>query len=138
MFDADRVTTGTFDSYSTLVDVDAAESAPADRVANPEPISKRRRSRSLAHTFVANQTDAYQPFYEINRDALQYALDAHGADVSTEERDEILAVSHELDVFDDVRRGTERLREAGTTATSSPTEPSRCSLRWSSTPTSGI
>ena len=113
MFDADRVTTVTFDSYSTLVDVDAAEAALADRVAEPEPISKHWRSRSLAYTFVANQIDAYQPFYEMNRDALQYALDAHGADVSTEERDEILAVYHELDVFDDVRREIERLREAG-------------------------
>src|SRR6056297_3257718 len=112
-FDSDRVSTVTFDSYSTLVDVDAAEQALADRVANPEPVSKLWRSRSLAYTFAANQIDAYQPFYEINRDALQYALDAHGVDISTDERDEILAVYHELDVFDDVREGIERLREGG-------------------------
>jgi 2-haloacid dehalogenase len=112
-FDPDRVTTVTFDSYSTLVDVDAAEKALADRVDDPEPVSRLWRSRSLAYTFVANAIDAYQPFYEMNRDALQYALDAHGVDVSTEERDEILAVYHELDVFDDVRDGIERLREGG-------------------------
>ncbi|NIB99346.1 haloacid dehalogenase type II [Halobacterium sp. R2-5] len=112
-FDAQRVTTVTFDSYSTLVDVDAAERALADRVADPEPVSRLWRSRSLAYTFVANQIDAYQPFYEMNRDALQYALDAHGADVTTEERDEILAVYHELDVFDDVRDGLEALVDAG-------------------------
>jgi len=111
--DADRVRTVTFDSYSTLVDVDAAERALADRVEDPEPVSRLWRSRSLAYTFVANQTDAYQPFYEMNRDALGYALDAHGVDVSTEERDAILAVYHELDVFDDVRDAIERLREAG-------------------------
>jgi len=112
-FDPDRVTTITFDSYSTLVDVDAAETALADRVDDPEPVSRLWRSRSLAYTFVANAIGAYQPFYEMNRDALQYALDAHGVDVSTEERDEILAVYHELDVFDDVRDGIERLREGG-------------------------
>ncbi|WP_049984264.1 haloacid dehalogenase type II [Halorubrum sp. BV1] len=111
--DAERVSTVTFDSYSTLVDVDAAEQALADRVADPEPVSRLWRSRSLAYTFVANQVDAYQPFYEMNRDALQYALDAHGVDLSTEERDEILAVYHELDVFDDVREGIERLRDGG-------------------------
>ncbi|MFC6614388.1 haloacid dehalogenase type II [Halopenitus salinus] len=111
--DADRVTTITFDSYSTLVDVDAAERALAERVDDPEPISKLWRARSLEYTFVANQIDAYQPFYEMNRDALQYALDAHGVDVSPEERDEILAVYHELDVFEDVRDGIERLREGG-------------------------
>lgn len=49
----------------------------------------------------------------MNRDALQYALDAHGVDLSTEERDEILAVYHELDVFEDVRDGIERLRDGG-------------------------
>ncbi len=112
-FDPERVTTVTFDSYSTLVDVDAAERALADRVADPEPVSRLWRSRSLAYTFVANQIDAYQPFYEMNRDALQYALDAHGADVTTAERDEILAVYHELDVFDDVRSGLEALTDAG-------------------------
>ncbi|WP_224270817.1 haloacid dehalogenase type II [Haloprofundus salinisoli] len=112
-FDAERVSTVTFDSYSTLVDVDAAEQALAERVDDPEPVSKLWRSRSLEYTFVANQTDAYQPFYEMNRDALQYALDAYDADIGTDERDEILAVYHELDVFDDVRDGIERLRDGG-------------------------
>ncbi|WP_227356806.1 haloacid dehalogenase type II [Haladaptatus salinisoli] len=113
MFDPERVATVTFDSYSTLVDVDAAERALAERVENPEPVSKLWRARSLEYTFVANHVDAYQPFYEMNRDALQYALSAHDADVSERERDEILAVYHELDVFDDVRDGIRRLRDGG-------------------------
>ncbi|WP_135806513.1 haloacid dehalogenase type II [Halorussus marinus] len=112
-FDSDAVRTVTFDSYSTLVDVDAAERALDARVEDPEPVSKLWRSRSLEYTFVANHVDAYQPFYEMNRDALQYALDAHGVDLPPDERDEILAVYHELDVFDDVRDGIERLRDAG-------------------------
>ena len=112
-FSPERVSTVTFDSYSTLVDVDAAERALADRVPDPTPVSKLWRSRSLEYTFVANHVDAYRPFYEMNRDALQYALDVHGVDLSTEERDEILAVYHELDVFDDVRDGIERLCEGG-------------------------
>lgn len=111
--DADRVSTMTFDSYSTLVDVDAAERALAERVDDPEPVSKLWRARSLEYTFVANAIDAYQPFYEMNRDALQYALDAHGIDLDPAERDAILAVYHELDVFDDVREGIERLRDGG-------------------------
>jgi len=108
-----RVETVTFDSYSTIVDVEAAEKALAERVDEPRPVSQLWRSRSLAYTFIANHIDAYQPFYEMNRDALQYALDVHGADVTTEERDEILAVYHELDVFADVREGMAQLREAG-------------------------
>jgi 2-haloacid dehalogenase len=112
-FDPARVTTLTFDSYGTLVDVDADERALADRVADPEPVSRLWRARSLEYTMVATHVDAYEPFYEVNRDALQYALDATGADLSTDERDEILAVYHELDVFDDVRDGLERLDGAG-------------------------
>lgn len=112
-FDPDRVTTITFDSYSTLVDVDAAEKALAERVEEPQPVSKLWRARSLEYTFVANEIDAYQPFYEMNRDALQYALDAHGVDLPEEKRDEILSVYHELDVFEDVREGIERLRDGG-------------------------
>lgn len=112
-FDAEEVITVTFDSYSTLVDVDAAETALAERVSNPEPISKLWRARSLEYTFVSNHIDGYQPFYEMNRDALQYALDVHDADLSETERDEILAVYHELDVFDDVREGIEHLRDGG-------------------------
>jgi 2-haloacid dehalogenase len=112
-FAPDRVRTITFDSYSTLVDVEAAEKALADRVADPGPVSDLWRARSLEYTFVANHTDAYKPFYEMNRDALQYALDVFGVDLSTEERDAILSVYHELDVFADVRDGIERLRDAG-------------------------
>jgi 2-haloacid dehalogenase len=112
-FDPERVRTVTFDSYSTLVDVEAAEAALADRVSDPEPVSRLWRSRSLAYTFVANAIDAYEPFYEMNRDALTYALEAHGVDLAAAERDEILAVYHELEVFDDVRSGIERLRDGG-------------------------
>ncbi|MEM4782351.1 MAG: haloacid dehalogenase type II [Halalkalicoccus sp.] len=112
-FDPDRVETVTFDSYSTLVDVDAAENALAERVEEPEPVSRLWRARSLEYTFVSNHVDAYQPFYEMNRDALTYALAAHGVDLPEEERDEILAVYHELDVFEDVRDGIERLHEGG-------------------------
>jgi 2-haloacid dehalogenase len=111
--DPSGVSTVTFDSYSTLVDVDAAKAALADRVDDPESISKQWRTRSLQYTFVANYTDAYKPFYEINRDALQSALDSHGVALDSEERDSILAVYHELDVFDDVRGAIERLTDAG-------------------------
>jgi 2-haloacid dehalogenase len=112
-FDPDAVTTLTFDSYSTLVDVDAAEQALAARVEDPEPVSKLWRSRSIEYTLVSNHIDAYQTFYAMNRDALAYALDAHGVDLPDAEREEILSVYHELDVFPDVREGMERLRDAG-------------------------
>ncbi|MHB9287418.1 haloacid dehalogenase type II [Halobacteriales archaeon Cl-PHB] len=112
-FAPDRVETVTVDSYGTLVDTTDVEEALASRVDDPGPISATWRSRSLLYTMVSNDIDAYQPFYEMNRDGLQYALDRHGVDLPPEERDEILARYHELEVFDDVRDGIQRLRDGG-------------------------
>jgi 2-haloacid dehalogenase len=112
-FDPDRVSTITFDSYSTIVDIDAVEAALAAHVDDPEPVSRLWRARSLEYTFVANHTDAYQPFYAMNRDALEHALAAHGVDLAEDEREAILETYHDLDVFGDVRDGIERLREGG-------------------------
>lgn len=112
-FDPQRVETITVDSYGTLVDTDSVERALADRTDNAEAVSTLWRSRSLMYTMVGNFIDRYQPFYEMNRAALQFALDVYGIDLPPAERDEILATYHELDVFDDVRDGLERFRELG-------------------------
>jgi len=112
-FDAQRVTDLTFDSYGTLVDVETATEALAEYTDRTEDVSTLWRNRSLQFAMVATFTDTYQPFYEMNRDALQYALEAYDVDVSAEQRDEILSVYHELEVFEDVRGSMERLAEAG-------------------------
>jgi 2-haloacid dehalogenase len=111
---ADAVETVTFDSYSTLVDVDAAETALAEYAGDQtEHVSRRWRTRSLRYTMIASAVGAYRPFYDLLRDALTYALAAEGVETTAAEREEILAVYHELDVFDDVVGGLERLAEAG-------------------------
>ncbi len=111
--DASGIETVTFDSYSTLVDVDAVEEALADVVDDPRPVSRHWRSRSLLYTMVANEVDAYDTFYAMNRAALEHALESHGVDLAADEREAILETYHELRVFDDVRQGIESLREAG-------------------------
>jgi 2-haloacid dehalogenase len=107
------VETVTFDSYSTLVDVTAVESALADAVDDPEPVSNHWRSRSLLYTTVANEVDAYDTFYALNRAALEHALESHGVDLPPDEQEAILETYHELAVFDDVRGGLQELDEAG-------------------------
>ncbi|WP_336344942.1 haloacid dehalogenase type II [Halalkalicoccus ordinarius] len=111
--DTTRCETITVDSYGTLVDPSAAERALADTIDDPRPVSDLWRTRSLFYTMVSNYVDAYQSFYEMNRDALQYALETHAVEVSADQRDEILSVYHELDPFEDVRSGIERLIEGG-------------------------
>lgn len=111
-FEPDRVETITVDSFGTLVDPSAAETALAEHVEEPEPISNLWRSRSLIYTMVGNFVDAYQPFYEMNRDALQFALESHDVDLEEGTIDEVVSVYHELEVFPDVRDGLERLIDA--------------------------
>lgn len=62
---------------------------------------------------VGNVVHASRPFYEMNCGARQHTLAVHGVDHPSEERDEILAIYHELDVFEDVRDGLRPLREGG-------------------------
>jgi len=107
------VETVTFDSYSTLVDVDAVQAALANAVDDPVAVSDHWRSRSLLYTVVANEVDAYDTFYALNRAALKHALATHGVDLPETEREAILSTYHELAVFDDVREGIGELRDAG-------------------------
>ena len=105
--------TVTFDSYSTLVDVEAVEAALSDAVDDPEPVSNHWRSRSLLYTIVANEIDAYDTFYALNRAALEHALAAHDVELSESEREAVLETYHELAVFEDVEAGLRALEEAG-------------------------
>ena len=105
--------TVTFDSYSTLVDVEAVEAVLSDAVDDPEPVSKHWRSRSLLYTTVANEIDAYDTFYALNRAALEHALAAHGVELPESEREAVLETYHELAVFEDVEAGLRALEEAG-------------------------
>ncbi|MDR9382313.1 MAG: haloacid dehalogenase type II [Natronomonas sp.] len=112
-FDPDAVATVTVDSYGTLVDPSAAVDALDAHVEDTDSISDLWRTKSIEYTMVGNFVDAYQPFYDMNRDALRYALSAHGVDLDEETVEEILAVYHELEVFEDVRDGIERLIDGG-------------------------
>lgn len=111
MFDADRVSLLTFDSYSTIVDVGSTVEALAPHVDDPEYVAAQWRAHSLMYSMAANDVDAYEPFYELNRHALTYALEAAGAEVTDAERDEILSVYMDLYVFGDVAEGVARLSE---------------------------
>jgi 2-haloacid dehalogenase len=112
--DIDAVETITVDSYGTLVDPDAVEaSLAAELDVDPEPVSRLWRSRSITYTMVSNFIGEYQSFYEMNRDALEFALASHGVDLDEATVESILSTYHELDVFCDVRDGIERLRDGG-------------------------
>jgi len=109
----DAVETITFDSYSTLVDVEAVKTALAERVGEPDPVARHWRSRLLLYTTVTNELDRYDSFYPLARAALEHALATHGVTVAPSEREAILSAYDDLAVFEDVQAGLERLTDAG-------------------------
>ena len=118
MVDADSVDAVTFDSYTTLVDVDSQAEVLAEAVEDiehPEFVSRVWRSRNMMYTVLANDIDAYHPFYEIQGLSLQFALESFGYDVPADTREEIRRTVYKenIEVFDDVRPGMERLAELG-------------------------
>lgn len=112
-FDPDAVETVTVDSYGTLVDPSAAVDALDEYVEATDSISDVWRTKSIEYTMIGNFVDGYQPFYDMNRDALRYALAAHDVELADDTAEKILSVYHELEVFDDVRDGIGRLAEGG-------------------------
>jgi len=109
----DAVEAIAFDSYGTLVDPGSVTAVLSDHVEEADLVAERWRRRSLEYAFVATATGEYDTFYELNRHALKHALHTVGVELSEAERDEVLAAYHDLDVFDDVRPGMERLADAG-------------------------
>lgn len=114
-FDPDRVETITFDSYSTIVDVDSATQALADHIDHETPanVAARWRERSLTYAGMSNYLGEYEPFWEMVRHGLEYALAAHDITVAEEAIETILATYHDLDAFEDVRPGLKRLTTLG-------------------------
>ena len=110
-FDEDRVSLLTFDSYSTIVDVGSTTEALAGYVDDPELIAERWRSHSLMYSMTANDTGAYETFYDLNRHALTYALESAGVEVTESVRDDILSVYMDLHVFEDIDEGVSRLAD---------------------------
>lgn len=118
MVNLDRPQTVTYDSYTTLVDVDSQADVleeKVDGIENPEFVSRVWRSRNMMLTVIANDIDAYRPFYEIQKHSLQFALESFGYDVPADIRDEIRRTVYKenISVFDDVKPAMERIRDLG-------------------------
>ncbi|MFB6170568.1 MAG: haloacid dehalogenase type II [Haloarculaceae archaeon] len=111
--DTDRVTTVTFDSYSTLVDVNSSARVLEGLVDDPDAVARTWRAKALSYSAVADDLDAYDTYFEMHRLGLQYALEAEGVEATPGRLDDLMGAYHDLDPFADVREGLERLVELG-------------------------
>lgn len=111
----ERVETVTVDSSGTLVDPLATVEELAEHVPEEllERVATEWRARSITYTMVGNAIGHYESFYELNRHALAFAAANNGVELTHGEVDEVLSVSHELEVLPDERDGIERLRGGG-------------------------
>ncbi|MDY6817733.1 MAG: haloacid dehalogenase type II [Halobacteriales archaeon] len=113
--DSGQIETITFDSFSTLVDVDSTAPAVAPYVDDPIPFAREWHSRAATYGMIANYIDAYETYFQLHRDALEYLLAVEDVTVSEAELDEMTAIYHEMRPFDDVEPGLTQLAEAGYT-----------------------
>ncbi len=111
--DLSPVETVTFDSFSTLVDVDSTARAVEDYVEQPVEFAREWHTRAANYGMVANHIDAYATYYQLHRDALEYLFAKRDIEVSDDELDAITEVYHEMTAFDDVYDGCYRLADAG-------------------------
>ncbi len=120
MADRDQISTVTFDSYTTLVDVDSQATIIADRIdtidnTTAAAISRVWRARNMMYSVIANDIDAYRPFYELQALSLRYALETFDYEVPPEVQDEIRRTVYkdEIAIFDDVRPAMKTIHDRG-------------------------
>jgi len=103
----------TIDSYSTLLDVDSAAGPLKAIIDNADEVAQLWRRESLVYGMLCNFYESYESFYELNRQALQYALNVYDITLTEDQIEQILSIYHQLEVFTDVREGVKGLRDMG-------------------------
>jgi len=112
-FASDTVDVVTFDSFSTLVDVDSTAAAVRGLVDDPVSFAREWHGRAVMYAMIANYLDVYETYDELHWIALEHLLGVEGVSVSETELADIASVYHDMEPFEDVRPGLERLTEAG-------------------------
>jgi len=112
------VTTCVFDAYGTLFDV-----AAAARIAAAEPgraafaakwpaIANTWRLKQLQYTWLRATAGVHTGFWQVTRDGLDYALEAHGM-AEPELRARLLQLYWELEAYGEVPAMLRALKEGG-------------------------
>jgi len=101
-----------FDVYGTLIDPHGVTGALAALVGEEQagPFSRTWRSKQLEYTFRRALMKRYEEFPVCTRQALEYACDLHGCDLSGEEKDALMSSYLVLPAYDDVAGAMTLLR----------------------------
>jgi 2-haloacid dehalogenase len=99
-----------FDAFGTLFDLSALRIRTREVAGHEgDELFAAFRNRLIPWTWHATAAEAYVPFPELAADALQGAARQEGFPLERSRAEWIVEGTRELPVFDDVRRGLERL-----------------------------
>lgn len=103
-----------FDMYGTLVDpVGIGKQLERYLPEQAQRLSQLWRQKQLEYTFRLAAMEGYEDFEQVTRKALDYALAAVGQELSSEQREDLIARYNDLERFPDVEPGLKHLKEAG-------------------------
>lgn len=105
-----------FDAFGTLYDTESPVVRLREHADEPAGLVDGAvelwREKQLQYSYLVALMDAYRPFDEVTREAMEYALEYYGIDLDASERDAVAGAYEELDPFPDTVSALERL--AGT------------------------
>ena len=108
------MTTLAFDVYGTLINTHGVVSALEKLVGkNANAFSNTWRDKQLEYSFRKGLMQNYETFAVCPRQALDYTCVYYGADLSDEQKEELMSLYRVLPAFDDVEEGLTRLKNSG-------------------------
>ena len=103
-----------FDMYGTLVDpIRIWKQLEYYIPGDVQRIAEIWRQKQLEFTFRLTAMEQYEDFEQVTRKALDYALAITGHSLETQQKDSLMAQYNDLECFDDVEPGLQRLKDAG-------------------------
>ena len=102
-----------FDAYGTLFDVHSAVGQYREQLAEKaDALSLTWRTKQLEYTWLRSLMNAYAPFDQVTRDALDYAFDLH--DVAQPDlKASLMSAYLQLDAYPEVVATLKQLKAAG-------------------------
>lgn len=102
-----------FDAYGTLLDVHSAVGRHATRLGDAAAaVSALWRQRQLEYSWIAGLSGRYRPFWELTREALDYALSTHGI-IDDGLKADLLAAYRSLSAYPEVPEVLAGLKASG-------------------------
>ncbi len=102
-----------FDAYGTLFDVHSAVGRHRERLGSvADPVSAMWRTKQLEYTWLRSLMGAYEDFWQVTADALDYALETHKIEDESL-RNDLLQAYLQLEAYAEVPATLKRLKDSG-------------------------